>query len=350
MKPIMTATRLLLALLAPTALLAACGEAAPQAQPTEPLPVHAVQVGQAQDGETIAATGTVHARRETVLAFTTPGRIAALTVDEGDRVRGGQLLASLDPARVGAAASSARAEARRRGADLGRLQSLYRQGWVTRTQLDAAEAAAQSAQAQVRATAFDVDAARVEAPGAGLVLRRHAEPGQIVMAGEPVVTLAEADEGFVLRVPLADRDLRRLSVGQPAAVRIGALGTPPLAGRIIEIGGRSDSATGTFEAEIALPMIEGLRSGLIGDAEIVAAGPATGTTIAVPPLAVFAARAGEGFVYVVRSGRARARLVRLGTVDDRRVEVVAGLRPGERVIVTGIDRLRNGMPVRVSGP
>jgi RND family efflux transporter MFP subunit len=159
--------------------------------------------------------------------------------------------------------------------------------------------------------------------------------------------VAEAGGGFVLRVPLADADLQRLAVGQPVSVTVAALGAEALGGRIVEIGARSDGATGTFEAEVALPFVPGLRSGLIGEARLIS-GTAGASTVAVPPLALFSARAGEGFVYVVDRGRARARLVGVGPVRDDRVEILRGLAPGEPVIVTGIERLRDGMPVRLT--
>jgi RND family efflux transporter MFP subunit len=317
------------------------------AVPSEALPVRTASASSVSGGTALSVTGTVRARRETTLAFTTAGRIATLSIDEGDRVRAGQLLASLDRTQVGAAASAAQARARQAVADLRRLRTLFDSGWVTRARLDAAEAAAGTAQAELRAAAFDVGAATVSAPGAGIVLRRHVEPGQIVAAGAPIVTIAEADHGFVLRVPIADNDLRRISIGQPASLTIAALGTAPIRGTIIEIGARSDSGTGTFEAEIALPTIAGLRSGLIAEARIAVPSALGPGTVAVPPLALFSARAGEGFVYVAENGRARARLVAIGTVDDERVQIVRGLSPGEQVIVTGIERLRDGMPVRL---
>lgn len=341
----MGTTRLLL--LSAIAVLGACADAADQAAPVEPLAVRTAPAASLMSGDEIVVTGTVRARRETVLAFTTPGRIAVLSVDEGDRVGAGQLLASLDRTQVGAAASAAQARARQATADLQRQRKLFASGWVTRSRLEAAEAAAATAQAEVRAAGFDVGAARVTAPGPGLVLRRHVEPGQIVAAGDPVVTVAESDAGFVLRVPLADADLQRVTVGQPVSVTLAALGSGPLQGQIIEIGARSDSATGTFEAEIALPLVPGLRSGLIGEARLIT-GTAGGGSVAVPALALFAARAGEGFVYVVDRNRARARLVRVGRVDDNRIEILSGLTPGEPVIVTGIERLRDGVPVRLT--
>lgn len=344
--------RLVMFALGLAVLTGACGPDRP-ANPAADAPplVETLVVTTASDGaDTIRATGTVRARRETLLGFTSAGRIAAVLVDEGDRVRAGQLLARLDTDQVGAAESAARAEANRASADLARQRALFAKGWVTRARLEAAEATARSAAAQVTAARFSVDTARIVAPVDGVVLLRHAERDQVVAAGAPVVTLGEADGGYVLRVPLADRDLARVRIGAPVRVRLSALGTEAIAGSIIEIGGRGDARTGTFEAEVALPAIEGLRSGLIGDAEITAASGTTGTAaIVVPALAIFGARADEGFVYVLRDGRVRVRLVKLGETTDAGVHMLGGLAAGERIVASGIERLRDGMAVRVAG-
>ncbi|NJS15160.1 MAG: HlyD family efflux transporter periplasmic adaptor subunit, partial [Sphingopyxis sp.] len=153
--------------------------------------------------------------------------------------------------------------------------------------------------------------ARITAPTAGTVLARSAEQGQIVAAGTPVMTVSQAGGGLVLRVALTDSQLAALRIGQVTSVTLPALGDAPVAARVIELGGRGDPRTGTFEAELALPPLAGLRSGMIGSARL----PATsgGGTMAVPASAVFQARADEAFVYVVDAKkRARVRRVTLG--------------------------------------
>jgi RND family efflux transporter MFP subunit len=314
--------------------LAGCGsEAAPATEAVQrPVLVALAEAQPASADGGVLATGTVRAKRETALSFISPGRVAAIHVDDGERVARGQLLAQLDPTEVGAGAASARAEAARAQAELRRMQTLADKGWVTRARLEAAQATAAAAQAQVEATGFDVRFARIYAPAPGVVLRRHVEPNQTVAAGTPVVTVGEASGGFVLRAPLADADLARVRVGQGAAVTIPALGAEPLAATVTEV-------------ELALPAAPGLRSGLIGEARVRV--PGDGGAVAIPASAIWQARADEGFVYVIdpRTQAAKARLVRLGPVGDREVIVTGGLAPGERVVRAGVDKLRDGVRV-----
>ena len=305
--------------------------------------VRIAQIGGQPVEATVLATGSIALRRETSLGFTSAGRIAAIRVDDGDAVRGGQVLAALDTTTVVADLSSARAERERAAAEYTRSAKLFEQGWVTRPRVESAKATLAAADARVRATGFQTNNAVIVAPGPGRILSRVAEPGQVVAAGTPVLVLGEASSGYVLRVPLADRDAARLRVGAPAQVNLeGATVT----GSVSEIAGRADRLTGTFAVEIALPASDALRSGQIATARIVAVGGG-GTELAVPPAAIFAARAGQGFVYVYDDVTKRVRLRRVAIADtgDTSIRVTGGLRSGEWVATSRIDRLADNMAV-----
>jgi len=330
-------------------LLAACG--ATEAPPApKPLRVSVVTVGQEAAAPAIEAAGTAALRKEIPLGFTTPGQIARITVQEGDRVQRGQVLATLDTTSVGASLEAADAERDRAGAELNRLKQLYAQGWITKARLEAAEAAARSASANVSARRFSLQTARVVAPAGGIVLSRTAEPGQIIDAGMPVLTLGDATSGFVLRVLLADRDAVRVRAGIPAEVRFDALPGTVLTGPVIEVGGRSDRGTGAFTAEIALPADPRLRSGLVGRATILTPAAGASTRLVIPPTAIFAVRADEGFVYVVDAERkVRARQVALGPMSAAGAEILSGLNRGEKIAVSGLDRLQDGAQIDPAG-
>jgi len=328
--------------------LTACGKAAPPRVAEIDLPTVAlVRVEPATDAATVQITGTVRLKRETQLAFSTGGRIAAIGVREGQAVATGQVLARLDPTGLNAATASARAEATRTGADRARMATLLANGWVTRSRMESADAAAAAARARVTQAGFDARLGRIVAPASGVVLRRAAEPGQMVAAGTPVLTVGEIGSGYVLRLPVSDADLAQIRPNQPAAVVLSALSPNPVIATVGEIAARGDDRTGTFQVELRLPAVPGLRSGLIGNATLQGQA-ATAGPVAVPASAVISARADEGLVYVYRpaSGTVTARVVQLGAVGDRAVTITGGLKIGERVARSGVDRLRDGMKVR----
>ena len=288
------------AILAGAMLLVGCSKTPAQPAPDVPN-IRVVRIGVESQAPEIVATGSVAARREIPLGFTTAGQIASLLVNEGDRVKKGQLLAALNQDQVDSALVSAEAENRRARAEFDRANQLRASGWITQARLDTARAAYDAAKANVRARQFAATTSRIYAPDAGLVLARLAEPQEVVAAGTPIVVLGSEAGGFVLRVPLSDRQSARIAKGAVAQVTLDAWATP-FTGRVIEIGGRSDRATGAFQVEISLPDTPGLRSGLIGRARIAAlpaSGPTVGAPLNVPANALYQARAGEGFVFVI---------------------------------------------------
>ncbi len=327
-------------------LLSACSSEKKAAEPDKPLAVRVAEVGRADQINEIDVIGTALWRMETPLGFTSAGQISRVLVNEGDRVRRGQLLAVLDTTPVQADLAAAEAEARRSGSEVGRLSTLYKQGWVTKARLEAAQAGADTASAAVRARRFALETARIVAPSDGVILSRTAEPTQVIAAGVPVVTLGEAKSGYVFRAPMNDRLASTINIGSPAKVRFQAFGEEALQGRVVEIGGKAARATGTFDVEIGLPSDPRIRSGMIGTAKVVAGGGAMSFP-RLPAAAVIAPRAGEALVFVIDAKNiAKLRTVQIGDASDNGVEVKTGIAPGERVAVSGLDRLRDGMIVQ----
>jgi membrane fusion protein (multidrug efflux system) len=333
-------------------LLAACAPDPAPPVAEAPLPVTLHQVGPAGAAAPVRAAGTVRLRRETPLAFLSDGRVRSITVREGDRVGQGQVLAALDRTALDSRVIAADSSARQAAAELERQRQLFREGWVSKARVEAAEAAARGADAERTGARFSQRFATISAPAAGVVLARLAEPGQTLSAGTPVLVLGEYGSGFVVRVPLAAGAASRLARGMAARIDFADAAAPAMAGSIVEIAGRADPGTGTFQVEVALPSHPALRSGLIAEVAFPAAPrPGAAAPALVPASAVFAARAEEGFVWRYEGGRVKARQVSLGAVGDAGVEVLAGLDPGDMIVRAGVDRLVDGQrvsPVRAA--
>lgn len=342
--------RVAIALLAGLALVAGCSKAPEPASPkAEVLAVRVATIGAAASQRTTSVIGTAVWRKETPLGFTSAGQIDRILVNEGDRVRPGQLLARLKTTPVNAELTVAQAQAARAAGELERVRALFNKGWVTKQRLESAQADARSANAAVEARRFALDTARITAPSGGVILARLAEPNQVIGAAAPVLVLGEAGAGHVLRAPINDRTAAQLTPGLVAMVRFEALGGVILQGRIVEIGAKADGTTGTFDVEISLPADPRLKSGMIGSAEIVGGGANLAPQVLVPASALIAPRAGEAIVFVLGAdNRVQRRTIQIGEPGDLGVEIRGGLRAGETVIVTNLDRLRDGMQVAPS--
>src|SRR6478672_9839317 len=180
-----------------------------------------------------AFPGEIRARQESALAFRVGGNLIRRSVDIGDQVKRGQVLAELDPADLQLQAqasqaqlSAARAELARASADRNRYAKLAQQQLVSRSAVDAQDAAVAAAAGQVKAIAAQLDVARnaagyaqLRAPRDGVIADRQAEAGQVVAAGQSVFTLA-GDVGREVAIALPEGGIRQFRVGQPVVVEL----------------------------------------------------------------------------------------------------------------------------------
>jgi RND family efflux transporter MFP subunit len=331
------------------AVTAACGKAEKTAEVAPPpAAVEAVAVRSPQAGAVLTATGPLERRREMTLSFRIPGVITALNVDDGDTVRAGQVLASLDPAGVAAAEARASVDVERARRDLARDQALFEKGFVSAQRLDDRKSAVRSAEAGAGAAAFDRRWARLISPATGVVLQRTAQAGEVVQPGQAVLRIADETSPLTLRAPLADRDVSRVRPGQSASVRIDGL-PAVVPGRVTRVGERAGPQTGAVDIEIELVGVHPLRSGQVATAQIAVA-PMTGPAFArVPAEAILEAQGKRAFVLVVDGGVARRRVVSFGGFDGDDA-LIGGLAGDARVITAGAGFVSEGEKVSVVDP
>lgn len=313
--------------------LVACGASSkPTAKATAAAPPTPVQVAtvSAPVGEgAIRATGVLRRVRESVLSFRIPGAMTRLTVDEGDTVRAGQVVAEIDATGVDARMRQAKAELDRARRDVDRFTPLVQKGAVSREQVENYQTAVVNAEAAYQSAGFDRRWAALRSPVSGVVLTRTAQAGEVLNAGQPVLTVADASSPLVLRAPLTDRDLARVRLGQSAIVHLDALPGQALPARTTRIGQRAGADTGQVIVEARLAPTSLLRSGMLGSIEIAApasAGRASASYQRVPAEAVLEA-----------SG-ATAAVLRLDptTLRVRRTPVGFGGFDGDAALISGL--------------
>ena len=322
--------------------LAGCqgeAESPGQVSATPPL-VETLRVASAEIAGTIRASGLVSHKRETALAFGAPGEIETLSVDEGDKVYAGQTLATLRKTTGGADAGESMLARQTAEQNFERITRLHANGAAAQVDLDNARLALERARERVAVTA----------PASGVVLKREAERGQMVSAGQPILWIGEARTGLIVQAQVTSAEVSRIKVGDTATVSIRE--RKPLAGKVARIAAKSSESTGAFEIEVLVDQADGLRSGEVAEVLIAGRDEATPMTpqFTVPALSLIDARADQGIVFVVdAAGRARQRAVETGGVSDRGVVILKGLAQGDRVITRGASMVRDGDPVRVAG-
>jgi RND family efflux transporter MFP subunit len=311
------------------------------------IPVRVAPVETERLAIPVTATGTLGSDEEISLGFKVGGIVERVHVDPGDRVRAGQTLATLDTREIDAEVSRAEAAAEQAEREAARASRLFEGGVIPQRQLDDALTAARVAQADLTKARFNRRFSVIVAPSDGVVLRRNAEPGELVAAGAPVLVVANGTRGYVLRVGLADRDVVRVRHGDAARVRFDAFPGETFEGRVTEIGGAADERTGTYTVEISLPRDPRFVTGLVGTAEIAAA--SGGEHPVVPVEALLEADGNRGTIFILSSGDSTVerRSVRLARVTGDRVAVLDGLNGAKAVVTSGAAYLRDGAIVEV---
>jgi RND family efflux transporter MFP subunit len=340
------------------AALSACQRAA-EAPPPEVRPVRTTTIGKGESAGVVALTGTVQPQNEVNLSFRIDGRMIERTVDVGDSVKPGQLIARLDPQNEESGVQSVRAQIAGANARLlearnhfDRMRDLVVDAAVSRTQYDQAEAMLRSAESQVEALQAQLSLAqnrlgytRLVSEISGVVTARGPEAGEMVSPGRMIIQVArEGARDAVFDVPARVKD----NAPKNADITVALSSDPKVtaSGKVREVSPRADPVTGTFAVRVRLidpPPAMRLGSTVTGRMRLDAA---AGVTI---PAAALVRADGKTAVWVVdpKSGTVALRNIAVGTSDSATVQVASGLSPGDVVVTAGVQALRPGQKVRL---
>lgn len=327
--------------------LAGCGDGQQPVAEKGAAPVRVAVVETAPAAESLRAVGVVAPADEVRLSFKSGGVVRSIEVQQGERVRAGQLLATLMQDEVAAAVAQARAVAEQAARDLERGRALLADEVATREQVEGLSTANAVAQAQLRTAVFNARHSRIEAPADGVVLRKLAEPDELVAAGQPVLVVGNTGGGWIVRAALSDRDVVRVQEGLVAEVTLDAFPGRKFTATVTEIAAAADPQTGTYEMKLAVdPAGARFVQGLV--AKVVITGDETESVAVVPVTSLLEADGSEATVFVVaESGVAKRVAVQTGRLLGERVEVTGGLVPGDRVVTEGAAWLDDNDTVRV---
>lgn len=306
-------------------------------------------------------SGEIKARVESRLSFRVPGKLIQRHAELGQSVRAGQVLAQLDAAdlRLGQTAASAgvmaaRAQADQAQADLKRFQDLQKQGFISAAQLEHYQTSAKSAQAtlaQARAQSdvqgHQASYGTLAADASGVITSIDAEVGQVVGAGQPVLTLAhDGPRDVVFSVPEDMGALARPLVGKAGALKVRRWGTERWANATIrEMAAAADAVTRTLlvKADVA-----GLDATLGQTASVALAVPSRAPQGLHVPLNALVEQQGHSALWVLNPSTMTVALqpVTTAEVTGNVVLVAQGLSRGQEVVTAGVHVLTPGQVVK----
>ena len=324
--------------------LAACGgEQASALPPLGDVATFEVAAGSGLPGR--GWDGVVEAVRRADLSAQTSGRVATIQVDVNDRVKAGDVLLRITAVEQDAGANTARAQLRAAEASAAEAEQTYRRyaalagnQYVSKLQLDqaratrdAAVAARDAARAQLAQAAQQAAYTVVRAPFAGIIATRDVEPGETVSPGQPLLSVYEPRE---LRIEVAVPQTRAEAIRRDPRATVVLPGGREVAPAEVIVFPAADAASHSVNVRLRLPDLNpppapGTTAKVVFDADAQGGG-ASVAPLRIPASAV--AQRGElSAVYVKQGDRLLLRQLRLGARSGDEVEVISGLRPGDKI-------------------
>lgn len=310
----------------------------------------------------IEFSGPLVAPQTAIVRAKAGGTLLTLAVAEGQRVKAGQLLATIDATEVAtrlaerqAMVESARAALAQAERTHGNNRRLADQQFISPTALDQSRAALDAARAQERAALAQLDTVRavsrdtrIVAPIAGIVAKRHAVAGETVSAEQNVLTIVDLAR-LELAGMVGTHEVSQLAPGVPVQVKVEGV-EQAVAGKIARIAPAAEPGTRSIGVTIELPNPrETLRAGQYAVVRVELVDPQQRLTV---PAAAVGNTAGQDHVWLIENGTLARRAVTIGRRDGRedRVELLSGVTPASQVLAARFENLREGAKAILVAP
>lgn len=319
-----------------------------------PEAVTTVIAHEAQWQSTLTSIATVAAIQGVIVSADLPGVVSKISFDSGKAIRSGDILVELDTRQEQAQLAAAEAQRKLARLSIDRIRGLSREGVVSQSDYDAAEAEFDQAQAKVAEIAAVIERKTVRAPFTGILGIRHVNVGQYLRSGDPIVPLQSLNPIYV-NFGVPQQEVGKLRIG--AEVRVtaeGMTGAGP-AGRITAVDSVVDRATRNMDVQATLENPgAALRPGMFVEARVLL--DTKTSVVALPSSAINYAPYGDSVFVVAEmkgpTGQAyrgvRQQFVKLGRAQGDQVAILSGVLPGDEIVTSGVFKLRNGAAVAVN--
>jgi membrane fusion protein (multidrug efflux system) len=312
----------------------------------KPPKVRVVAASKATVSYGLELTGSVEPYRVAQLASPAEGPVLNVGVREGDRVKAGDTLLSIGRKRgIDALIVSLRDELKKEDDNLRRTRQLVENEALPGEQLDQARAAFEKVRALlVKAEETSQDYG-VTAPWTGVVSRVIVKEGEFVAPRAALLEMYDP-ASLVVRAAVPEKHAAEIAAGMPVDVRLDAYPDEIMKGRIERVYPYLDSRLRTRTMEIVLDKPIDLLPGMFARLKVLL--KSVNEAVVVPLEAIVSTPKGQ-VVFVVEDGKAIARPVETGIEEDNRIQIVTGVQPGDKVIVAGNEKLKDGVAVSLAG-
>ena len=310
------------------------------------VPVEVAQVARQPLSASYSGTASLQAVREAQVVAKTTGVLLDLRIEEGERVRSGQVLARLDDERSKLEVQRAEAAMRKLEAEYARSQELFARKLIAADAHERIRFDLATQRAAWELARLELSYAKVTAPIDGVIAERLVKEGNLIQPNETLFRIVDTSRlQAVLNVP--ERELATMQDGLPVSLRADALPGQDFTGVVDRVSPVVDAGSGTFRVTAMFDGDSGLRPGMFGRVQVVYDQRADVLTV---PRAALLQDQGESAVFVVRDDKAVRVPVQLGYINGELAEVREGLAEGEMVVTTGKVAVREGSDLQVLNP
>ena len=309
-----------------------------------PIPVSVAAVETGAVSSYLTSTANLVPDNEVKVLAEAEGRVGRLTVDEGQYVAKGQVMASLlhEDAEIAAAKARLKVENTRLVHDRG--SKMVREGLISQESFDRMTMEHDVARQELAEAQHRISKTAVRAPFSGRVTLRTVEVGQHVRPGDELFTVADF-EPLVAYIYMAEKDALGMKPGREARITLKANEDVRFKGRIRQISPVVDAATGTVKVTVeAVHPPDIVRPGGFVTVDVVRETRPAALTI---PREAVLRELRSAHVFVAKDGKAQRRDVTLGLEEGNRIEITSGIAAGEKVVVAGQGSLKPGSDVKV---
>lgn len=310
-----------------------------------PLAVSLITVEPRTVDAVLSASGALSSRNTSVLSSKIMGRVVYLGVKEGDHVAEGRLLMRIESGEITAQALSAKAAYNNAKLHYDRIKTLYNEKASTQIEMDQATLGIETAEAGLKAARAMESYTEIKAPISGQIVEKRINLGEMALPGQPVLKI-EDNRDLRLEVAVREQDILAVQQGKTVKVQIDAMPGKELAGRVSQVVPAADIRTHSFFVKIDVPSEKGLITGMYGKAYF---SSGRREAMLIPKKAI-ADMAGLTGVYMVTpEGRAIFQMVQLGEDFGDHVEIITGLKPGDRIVSERHEAGLDGRMVALAG-
>ncbi|MGD8426040.1 MAG: efflux RND transporter periplasmic adaptor subunit [Balneolaceae bacterium] len=311
---------------------------------TSAIPVEAATVNTGDISAYYSSTATLEAEQEAMVVAKVQGIVKELEVEEGDRVKAGDVLATLEDEQLSLEAEKAKATMDRLNNELKRKEELYKKNLVSAQEFENAKYEYQAQKSAYELAQLQVKYSQIKAPIEGVISDRLIKVGNMIKANQEVFKITDFDPLLaVLNIP--EHEMDKLKKGQKTLIQVDAVQGRTFEGRVLRMSPTVNPETGTFEVTVSIKdESRQLKPGMFGRVRIIY--DTHQNALMIPKNAVMT-EDGASSVYVINNKLVYRKPVDTGYVNGDDIEILKGLNSTDTVVTIGQSSLQDSALVEV---